>query len=261
MVNITLLRVFSLLFFILGCVLTQMVYAQDENTVLLYKFDTGSGDVVTDHSGNGNDGQLMGSAEWGDGKLGSGLVLGGNAARDFVEIPDSDSLDLEGGLTVEMWVYLNSASTAGGTGATKESTYKVGPRSDQKVLLRMITSTAGWGAAVVISETTLQLNKWIHTAATYDATSGVGKVYIDGELDAEATIGGDIVPNDDVLWLGRGAGPFLDGKIDEVRISKVARTQKEVQQLMNLGIDGVLSVTPQDKLATAWGKLKKDFAR
>lgn len=260
MLNFTSLRVF-LLVFVLGCVLNQTVYAQDENTVLLYKFDTGSGDVVTDHSGNGNDGQLMGSAEWGDGKLGSGLVFGGNGPKDFVDIPDSDSLDLETGLTIEMWLFLNTASSAGGTGATKESSYKFGPRHDRKVLLRMTTTTKGWVEGILFSDSVLQLNKWIHTAATYDATSDVSKVYIDGELDAEGTIGGDIVPNDRELWLGRGSSPYLDGKIDELRISKVARTQKEVQQLMNLGIDGVLSVTPQDKLATAWGKLKKDFAR
>ncbi len=261
MLNFTSLRVFLLLVFVLGCVLNQTVYAQDENTVLLYTFEASSGDVVTDLSGNGNDGQLMGSTEWGGGKLGSGLVFGGNGPRDFVEIPDSDSLDLETGLTIEMWVFLNTASSAGGTGATKESSYKFGPRHDRKVLLRMTTTSAGWVEGILFSDTVLQLNKWIHTAATYDATSDVSKVYIDGELDAEGTIGGDIVLNDRELWLGRGSNPFLDGKIDELRISNVARTQKEVQQLMNLGIDGVLAVTPQDKLATSWGKLKKDFRK
>ncbi len=261
MLNFTSLRVFLFLVFILGCVLIQTSYAQDDNTVLLITFESGSGDDAKDLSGYGNDGTLMGTPEWGEGKFGNGLVLGGNAPRDFVEIPDSESLDVETGLTTEMWVYLNTAPTAGGTGATKEGTYKFGPRNDQKVLFRMVTSTVAWGAAVVFSENTVQLNTWVHTAASYDATSGVGKIYIDGELDAEETIGGDIVPNDRELWLGRGASPFLDGKIDEVRISNVARTQKEIQQLMNLGIDGVLAVTPQDKLATSWGKLKKNFGK
>ena len=40
-----------------------------------------------------------------------------------------------------MWIYLNSASTAGGIGATKEGAYKVGPRNDRKILLRMTTTT------------------------------------------------------------------------------------------------------------------------
>ena len=195
-------------------------------------------------------------AKWGEGNPGGGLVFGGNAPRDFVEIPDSDSLDLVEGLTVEMWLYLNAWSTAGGTGATKELAYKVGPRSDKKVLLRMTTTANAWGAAVAAGQTDMPLKKWVHIAGTYDAKSGVGKIYIDGVLDGEGKIGGDLVPNDDVLWLGRGAGPFLDGQMDEVRISNIARTEQEIQTLMDKGIEGVLAVTREDKLATTWGALK-----
>ena len=230
-------------------------YAQDEHTVALYTFETGSGKIVKDLSGKGNDGTLMG-AKWGEGNPGGGLVFGGNAPRDFVEIPDSDSLDLVEGLTVEMWLYLNAWSTAGGTGATKELAYKVGPRSDKKVLIRMTTTANAWGAAVAAGQTDMPLKKWVHIAGTYDAKSGVGKIYIDGVLDGEGKIGGDLVPNDDVLWLGRGAGPFLDGQMDEVRISSIARTEQEIQALMDKGIEGVLAVTSEDKLATTWGALK-----
>ncbi len=234
--------------------------AQDKHTVLLYTFETGAGKVVKDLSGNKNDGELMGP-QWGEGNLGGGLVFGGNGPRDFVEIPDSDSLDLAEGLSVEMWMYLDAWSTAGGTGATKELAYKVGPRSDKKVLIRMTTGALAWGAAVVAGKTDVPLKKWTHIAGTYDAKSGEGKIYIDGVLDGEGKIGGDIVPNNDVLWLGRGAGPFLEGRMDEVRISNIARTQQEIQELMNKGIEGVLAVKPQDKLTTTWGKLKSDFAR
>ena len=72
----------------------------------------------------------------------------------------------------------------------------------------------------------------------------------------ERNIGGDIVPNNGSVWLGRGSNPYLDGYMDEVRISNVVRSQKEIQHLMNAGIEGVLSVSPNDKLATSWGKLK-----
>ena len=235
-------------------------FAQDEHTVLLYTFESGNGKTVKDLSGKGNDGELMGP-KWGDGNPGGGLVFGGNAPRDFVEIPDSESLDVVEGLTVEMWLYLEAWSTAGGTGATKETTYKVGPRSDKKVLIRMTTDKHAWGAAVVAGKTDVPLKKWTHIAGTYDGKSGEGKIYIDGVLDGEGKIGGNITPNDDVLWLGRGAGPFLQGRMDEVRISNIARSDQEIQELMNKGIEGVLAVKPQDKLATTWGKLKADFAR
>lgn len=240
---------------ILVSFLCPQIDAQDKHTVLLYTFETGEGDSVKDISGNNNDGKLMG-AKWDDGKFRGGILLGGNGPRDFVEIPDSESLDLEDGLTVEMWVFLNSQSTAGGTGVTKESAYKFGPRSDSKVLLRMTTTTKAWGSAVVFGSTDVPLKKWVHIAGTYNATSGEGKLYFNGEIDNEGDIGGKIVTNDDVLWLGRGAGPFLDGYIDEVRISNIARTQDEIQQLMDIGIEGVLSVTPKERLTTTWGRIK-----
>ena len=235
-------------------------FAQDEHTVLLYTFESGTGKTVKDLSGNGNDGELMGP-KWGEGNPGGGLTFGGNAPRDFVEIPDSESLDLVEGLTIEMWLYLEAWSTAGGTGATKETTYKVGPRSDKKVLIRMTTDKHAWGAAVAAGKTDMPLKKWAHIAGTYDAKSGDAKIYIDGVLDGEGKIGGNITPNDDVLWLGRGAGPFLEGRMDEVRISNIARSEQEIQELMNKGIEGVLAVKPQNKLATTWGKLKSGFAR
>ncbi|MDE0468740.1 MAG: LamG domain-containing protein [Candidatus Poribacteria bacterium] len=230
-------------------------FAQDEHTVLLYTFESGAGKVVKDLSEHKNDGELMGP-KWGEGNPGGGLVFGGNGPRDFVEIPDRDSLDLIEGLTVEMWLYLEAWSTAGGTGATKETTYKVGPRSDKKVLIRMTTDKHAWGAAVAAGKTDMPLKKWTHIAGTYDAKSGDAKIYINGVLDGEGNIGGNITPNDDVLWLGRGAGPFLEGRMDEVRISNIARSEREIQELMNKGIEGVLAVKPQDKLATTWGKLK-----
>jgi len=234
--------------------------AQDEHTVLLYTFETGTGKTVKDFSGNKNDGELMGP-KWGEGNPGGGLVFEGNGPRHFVEIPDSDSLDLTEGLTVEMWLYLEAWSTAGGTGATKELAYKVGPRSDKKVLIRMTTDAKAWGAATIAGKTDMPLKKWTHIAGTYDAKSGEAKIYIDGILDAEGKIGGEILPNNEVLWLGRGAGPFLEGRMDEVRISNIARSHQEVQELKNKGIEGVLAVKSQDKLATIWGKLKSNFAQ
>ncbi len=237
------------------------VSAQDENTVGLYTFESISGNVVKDISGTGNDGEITG-AELGSGKFNKGLVFGGDLAGDFVEIPDNETIDLTEGLTVEFWIYLNADSSAGGIGVTKGATYKVGPRSGLQAELRIATTSVAWGSAVILSEKSLSLLKWTHIAGTYDAKSGVGVLYIDGDIDTEVNIGGgDIVPNDNALWLGRGGTPFLDGRLDEVRISNIARSQEEIRQLMNIGIAGVLSVNPQDKIATTWGKIRKSSVR
>ena len=230
--------------------------AQDRHTVGLYTFESISGNVLEDLSGTGNDGEVTG-AELGSGRFQKGMVFGGDLSGDFVEIPDNPTIDLTDGLTVEMWIYMNADSSAGGQGVTKGSTYKVGPRSNFQAELRIATTSVAWGNALILSEKKLALHKWTHIAGTYDAKSGEGKLYIDGVIDSDVDIGGgDIVPNDNPLWLGRGGTPFLDGRLDEVRISNIARSQSEIKQLMNIGIAGVLSVTPNGKLSTTWGHLK-----
>lgn len=256
MVNLLRMGLIIIIVVFMVSILTQSIYAQDENTVLLYTFDSGYGDVVKDLSAHGNDGTLMGSTDWDTGKLGNGLVFGGSGPRDFVDIPDSDSLDFVTEFTIEMWVNLNAHSTAGGTGVTKEKSYKIGPRSNKRSILRMTTTTNDWVSATLIGQKALDINAWIHIAGSYDAMSGDAKLYSNGELDSERNIGGDIIPNNDNVWIGRGSSPFLEGYIDEVRISSVVRSQEEIQHLMNAGIEGVLSVSPIDKLATSWGKIK-----
>lgn len=258
MYDLTILKTWLILLFLTLCSINIHAFAQDSNTVLLYTFEDVSNDIVTDLSGNGNDATNVG-AEWDAGKIQKGLTFGGDAQGDFLEIPVSDSLDLTTGLTIEMWVYLNSEPTAGGVGVTRSACYKVGPRNNLIAELRMDTTTNAWGSANLNSQSDLSLLTWTHIAATYDAATGEAKMYIDGEIDNETTIGGDIVPNAEPIWIGRGGTPFLDGKLDEIRISNIARSQAEIQQLMNIGIDAVLSVTPQDKVSTTWGKIKKSL--
>ena len=249
LINIT-NRLILLIIFL--CFISLPTYSQDRHTVVLYTFESIVDDVVKYQSGNGNDGTLMG-AKWSDGKFRRGIDFGGDDDQDFVEIADHETLDLVEAVSVELWLFLRAESTSGGTGVTKGSTYKMGPRNNRKAELRV---TRAGGAAAVLSNVDLPIAKWVHIAGTYDSVSGVGKVYIDGELDNENEIGGEIVQTDNVVWLGRGANPYLDGMLDEVRISNVVRTQEEIQELMNLGIEKVLSVTPSDKLATTWANLK-----
>lgn len=246
---------------VIASLISLPISAQDRHTVGLYTFESISGNVLEDISGTENDGEVTG-AELGSGRFQKCLVFGGDLAGDFVEIPDNETIDLTDGLTVEMWLYLNADSSAGGQGVTKGATYKVGPRSDLQAELRIATTQVAWGSALILSETNLPLHRWIHIAGTYDANSGEGKLYIDGVIDSEVDIGGgNIVPNDNPLWLGWGGTPFLDGRLDEVRISNIARSQSEIKQLMNIGIAGVLSVTPKGKITTTWGKIRNASAR
>ena len=57
----------------------------------IWLLDENKGDVVTDISGNGNDGEIQG-LKWKKGQFGQALSF--NGSIDRVVIPDSDSLDL-----------------------------------------------------------------------------------------------------------------------------------------------------------------------
>ena len=84
--------------------------------------------------------------------------------------------------------------------------------------------------AYLSSEQSVQDDQWHHVAATYDGTTM--RLYIDGELDASATVavtmGTSAVPLKIGSTFGSGgrgeAQGYLKGKIDEVRISSTARS-------------------------------------
>ena len=73
-----------------------------------WRFDEGGGDVASDSSGHGNDGEIHG-ADWVKGKFGTALHFGGRDA--YVSIPGIASLDGSNELTAEAWVYWEKGGT------------------------------------------------------------------------------------------------------------------------------------------------------
>jgi hypothetical protein len=80
------------------------------------------------------------------------------------------------------------------------------------------------------SNQTDQDDQWHHIAATYNGTSM--RIYIDGVLDSSADIAVTMPDNDLPLYIGSTYGSggrgeaqgYFEGQIDEVRLSKTART-------------------------------------
>ena len=234
--------------------------AVDENTVAVWLFEEGTGKVVKDASGNGHDGKFAGSPKWVKAKFGTGLEFPGDAGG-YVVVDSTKELELET-LSIEAWVKVEESTgkwqgmvCKQQAGCTNRN-YGIWVHVDKSVLHAQIG--ANGGCAFSIDGTTdITDNKWHHFAFTYDGK--MGRVYVDGELETEApnaqtfqsadpiTIG---VPN-----LNNANG--LKGIIDEIRISNVARTEKEIQEAMDVGLAQILSVEPGGKLATRWGYLKR----
>src|SRR5690349_16688012 len=69
------------------------------STVVGYwKLDDGTGTVAADSSGQGNNGTLVNGPTWTAGKVGGALQFDG--VNDVVDVPNSPSLNISGGITL-----------------------------------------------------------------------------------------------------------------------------------------------------------------
>jgi hypothetical protein len=198
--------------------------------VAAFNFDEGSGSAVADSSGNGNSGAVAGASWTAEGKVGSALVFDGVDNR--VDVPDSDSLDLANGMTLEAWVY-PTALSGWRTVIMKEASNGLAyvlyandnaPRSAGYVHIG--------GDMGVPGSSALPLNIWTHLAVTYDGA--VLRLYENGVEVGSQAVSGDIATSSQALRIGGNAvwGEYFSGRIDQVRIYNRALTPAEIQNDM-----------------------------
>ena len=100
-----------------------------------------------------------------------------------------------------------------------------------------------------------ELEEWHHVSSTFDGD--MIRQYIDGKLDVEfAPPKGKINSIEVVFRIGKAQTglPGMQGLVDEVAIYNRALSVDEINQDMEKGV--YFAVSPNDKLATTWGKLK-----
>ena len=143
---------------------------------------------------------------------------------DWLLMPDSPNLQLgTGDFTIEGWVYLTATGVAYGlvSKGTASTGWSVNITSGNKLQFSY-TATALTGATSLSSAT------WYYFAVVRSGSAtGNLKVYLNGSVDA--TSGGAVTDNfnqTNGLYVGadRVAGSALNGYLDEVRITKYART-------------------------------------
>jgi hypothetical protein len=84
-----------------GLGLSSAAWSAEPGLVGHYNFDEGSGAVLRDVSGNGNDGQIHGAHYV---PRGRGYCLEFDGAQAYIDCGSNPSLDLRGALTLEAWV-------------------------------------------------------------------------------------------------------------------------------------------------------------
>jgi hypothetical protein len=227
--------------------------AATSGLVAAYGFDEGSGTTVTDASGNGNNGTVANTTWSTAGKYGGALSFNGTSSR--VTIPDSTSLHLSTGMTLEAWV---NPSTVNGN--WRDVIYK---GNDNYYLEGTSTNSsrpdggliAGGSYADAFGTAALTKSTWTHLAETYDGSTL--RLYVNGTQVASTAHTGAIATSTNPLQIGGDSlySQFFAGLIDEVRVYNVALTAAQIQTDMaspiNSGTDTTAPSQPGTLTANA----------
>jgi len=213
-----------------------------------WRFDEGEGDIAKDSSGKGNDGEIVG-AVWADGVKGKCLQFDG--VDDYVDCGNDPSLDPPH-VTLAMWVWFDHIPYEHDIALNKEGKYRLiaGDFDTTHVSIRYQTANTAWGPGTLAGDTELEAGKWYHVAATYDGEKW--SLYLDGKPNGEKAESGDLVSNENPLYIGQYSPPTgwpFTGFLDEVLIANTALSAVEISGLTT-------AVSPAGKISTCWGTIK-----
>jgi len=232
--------------------------------VAYYKFENN----LKDLSGNKNDGLAVkaNNFKYVDAIAGKGVKYSG---ASYIEVKDSDSLDLDRGFTFGTWIYKEKSKDNQPIFSKHgESHYK--PNSSYN-LLDWIDGT-GQRLSVFNFENDGNMNefdtddsndiadgRWFYYTATYNGKevddetvnkdSNTVKLYINGELVKTEEFDGDISNSSGPLWIGGTTeGIYFKGIMDEFRIYNYSLTPTQVKTLYNMrdGLEVVSTVKNVD---------------
>ncbi len=171
--------------------------------------------------------------------FGNALSLSGDG--DYAGVSDRQSLDIDGELlTMEAWVKHDGTSDEDARIIDKignDVGYQLSlVGSGEEVRVQVFLNFIGFATASVTSGREVQAGRWTHVAAVYDGEEL--RLYLNGEATGTAERSGTIGANSRPLRLGTNTGfdeptsNFFSGKIDEVRLWDVARSQEDIQSAM-----------------------------
>lgn len=251
------------------------------NLVGHWGLNEGSGATASNTgSASGVNGSLINSPSWTTGTSFAPVTSSSNASISFggtngyVTFGNPASLGLAQ-FTLEAWIYKtgNGATVSTGAGGvtaqpivtkgrdeseanTRDLNYFMGVNSSGKLVADFEEGAASANPGTnhpITGTTTIANNAWHHVAVTYNAS--VLRLYLDGTLENSLTINrspqsSSIQPVaiGSALNSTNVASGFFQGKIDEVRIWNVARTQASIQATINTQLSST-----QSGMVARWG--------
>jgi hypothetical protein len=200
---------------------------------------------ASDLSGNANDGNNNGASYNQSGKLGGAYSF--NGINNYIDIPNAQSLNPGANISISFWANPTSFNllSSGDTVTVITKGVNADAAMDWFVGLNLggyirsyIYSGGSWNGKDP-GVNSLSLNNWNFVTVTFDGTTGILKLYLNGVLDSTKTISsGTIQASSGNLKIGTynpGGyySNFYRGKLDEVSIWNRTLNSTEISTLYN----------------------------
>jgi hypothetical protein len=207
-----------------------------------WPMDEGSGSVILDASGEGNDGALANAPTWGPGV--NGLALQLNGSGQYATVAPSATLDMSDAITLAAWVKpgkfgtqnIISKGVVGGTDG-----YELNLSSTDTghpfVRLNQLSLTPRLDA---LASYPTDGNTWMHVAATFDGV--YIRIFVNGLQDNLSPVTAGLTVRTNTLPLAIGAqvdgtgaaDRYYQGAIDDARVYGRALSAAEIRVLAGL---------------------------
>jgi hypothetical protein len=229
-------HVYRKLFFLILLTLVLGLTVDTTNAALVahWKFDEGSGATANDSVG-GNHATLNG-ATWTTGQIGGALRFDG--VNDYLRIPDSDSLDITGDLTIRALIKTSQTNPDGSV--IFSNLRQISPNDGYSLDMTPSGNIRFFSQGkVLFSIGKINTGTWKNIVVALSGNTAT--IYIDGLLDNSGTVN---VPksNDVDQTIGASYTPyyFFNGIIDDVQIYNHAIPESATLLLLALGSLAVL---------------------
>lgn len=229
---------------------------KEDSIVLNMPFEEGSGSIINDLSGKGNNGSIMVGGPWNPGNAIStsnlwnlaGRVekaLNFNGTNDSVKMVYSDSLNVSRGFTVMCWFKRNVRDLVYADGIIGNWYWNANPQLRRGWIIRYYINTNSLSLIVETSNgasisemqvgwNTPSDNTWYHVASVFDSSDRSIRLYVDGveRASTTASAGFDMIAinNSYDLRIGNNAvnNGWFNGTIDEVKIFSRPLSKDEI---------------------------------
>lgn len=165
-----------------------------------------------------------------------GKALSFSGYANYIRVPDNNTLDLTTNYTIEAWINPQGFSSLAGI----VSKYQFTGSNGYYVRLTGASPYSGLCFdGMNTAQGVLTQNIWYHIAAVNN--NGTRTLYVNGVSISLSGTAEQISSNGDPLCIGVDYfenGRFFQGKIDEVRIWNIARSEQEIRENMHLTLKG-----------------------